>query len=70
MNTSELVSERYPGDPFDTALPQQWVDSMMERGFDPRGHFVTLYPFVGVPYMAPVTDQGIRMVAVVASNIC
>ncbi len=68
-NTSQLAEEKYPGDVFDTALPQNWVNAMHERGFDVRGHFVTLYPFVGVPYMAPVTDQGIRMAAVIASTL-
>ena len=66
---SELAKQKYPGDTFDTALPQQWVDAMKERGFDVRGHFVTLYPFVGPAYMAPITDQGIRWAATVASNI-
>ena len=39
---SELAEETYPGDTFDTALPQDWVNAMRERGFDVRGNFVTL----------------------------
>jgi hypothetical protein len=66
---NQAAEERYPGKTFDTALPQQWVDAMSERGFDVRGHFVTLYPtgsMIGY-YMAPITDQGIEMAARIAS---
>ena len=66
---NQLAEETYPGDTFDTALPQDWVNAMRERGLDVRGNFVTLYPFVGVPYMARITDQGIRIAAVVASTV-
>jgi hypothetical protein len=68
---NQAAEERYPGVTFDTALPQQWVDAMSERDFDVRGHFVTLYPKgkAAFPYMAPVTVEGIRMAAIVASNI-
>jgi hypothetical protein len=66
---NQAAEERYPGVTFDTALPQQWVDAMSERGFDVRGHFITLYPKDSVAYMAPITTEGIRMAAIVASNI-
>ena len=69
MELNELAEKTYPGVTFDTALPQQWVDAMSERGFDVRGHFVTLYPKDSVAYMAPITTEGIRMAAIVASNI-
>jgi hypothetical protein len=65
----DLAEEMYPGRNYDTALPQQWVNSMASRGFDVRGHFVTLYPKYNIPYMAPITDEGIRMAAIVASSI-
>jgi len=42
---------------------------MRDRGFDVRGHFVSLYPDGMFCYMAPITDRGIRMAAIVASNI-
>ena len=69
FSSSELAEERYPGVTFDCALPQTWVNQMDERGFDVRGHFVTLYPDEGVDYMAPITAEGIRMAAIIASNI-
>ena len=69
FSSSELAEERYPGVTFDCALPQKWVNEMAERGFDVRGHFVTLYPDEGVDYMAPITAEGIRMAAIIASNI-
>ena len=65
----ELAEEMYPGRNYDTALPQQWVNRMAGRGFDVRGHFVTLYPKDSIAYMAPVTAEGIRMAAIIASNI-
>lgn len=66
---ASLAESRYPGRTFDTALPQGWVNNMTNRGFDPRGHFVTLYPtgsMLGF-YMAPITDEGVEMAARVAS---
>jgi len=66
---NELAEQTYPGVTYDTALPQPWVNLMRDRGFDVRGHFVTLYSKDTVPYMAPITDEGIRMAAIVASNI-
>ena len=66
---NQATEERYPGVTFDTALPQQWVNVMAERGFDVRRNFVTLYPKDSVAYMAPITTEGIRMAAIVASNI-
>lgn len=67
MTVGEMAELKYPGETYDTALPQQWVDKMRERGFDPRGHFVTLYPKSGLAYMAPITDEGVRMAAIIAS---
>jgi len=66
---NQAAEERYPGVTFDTALPQQWVNIMANRGFDVRRNFVTLYPKDSVAYMAPITTEGIRMAAIVASNI-
>ena len=66
---NELAEQTYPGVTFDTALPQQWVNRMAYRGFDVRGHFVTLYPKDSIAYMAPITAEGIRMAAIIASNI-
>jgi hypothetical protein len=69
MELNELAEKTYPGVTFDTALPQQWVNRMAYRGFDVRGHFVTLYPKDSIAYMAPITTEGIRMASIVASNI-
>jgi len=69
QSTGELAEHKYPGKTFDTALPQEWVNRMQARGFDPRGHFVTLYPggSAMASYMAPVTQEGIEMAAMVAT---
>ena len=71
MTLNQLADQIYPGVTFDTALPQQWVNRMADRGFDVRRNFVTLYPKskAAFPYMAPITTEGIRMAAIVASNI-
>ena len=66
---NQAAEERYPAVTFDTALPQQWVNIMANRGFDVRHNFVTLYPKDSVAYIAPITTEGIRMAAIVASNI-
>jgi hypothetical protein len=66
---TDVANQIYPGITYDTALPQSWVNTMADRGFDVRGHFVTLYPKDSVAYMAPITDQGIRIAAVVASTV-
>jgi len=69
MTLNQLTEQTYPGAAFDTALPQQWVNRMADRGFDVRGHFVTLYPKYSIPYTAPITTEGIRMAAIIASHI-
>lgn len=55
---------RYPDRPFLVDLPVNWVDGMKAAGFEVEGHFVLLYP-VGCshPYVAPVTDEGVEMIA-------
>jgi hypothetical protein len=65
----ELAEQSYPGVTFDSALPQDWVNAMENRGFDVRSHFVTLYPKDSFAYMAPITPEGIRMAATVASYL-
>ena len=66
---TDVADQIYPGVTYDTALPQPWVNIMRDRGFDVRGHFVSLYPDGMFCYMAPITDRGIRMAAIIASNI-
>jgi hypothetical protein len=45
--------------PYDTALPQPWVNAMTAAGFDPRGLVVWGYPprsLLGVPVpLTPIT---------------
>jgi len=71
LTVDQLAQRRYPGVTYDTALPHTWVTKMQERGFDPRGHFITLYPRDSGPfgYMAPITDEGVRIAALVASSL-
>jgi hypothetical protein len=67
----ELAEEKYPGQTYDFALPLDWVNRMRSRGLEPVGHFVSLYPN-NLPgfsfYMAPITDEGIRMAAIIATH--
>lgn len=67
MTVTDLANTMYPDRTYDTALPHQWVQRMRDRGFEPVGHFVTLYPQEGQNtlgfYMAPITPQGIEMAA-------
>jgi len=71
LTVDQLAQRWYPDTTYDTALPQTWVQSMQERGLDPRGHFVTMYPKDTGPfgYMAPITREGVRMAALVASTL-
>ena len=59
INKSDLARARYGSQCFDCALPQSWVDLMADRGIDPRGHFVWLYPAGNVfGYAAPINSAG------------
>lgn len=47
---------------FDTALPQPWVDRVIEAAGDPRGHFVWSYAgdrVSGEPF--PTTTHGVHL---------
>lgn len=66
----EAAERLYPGQTFDAALPQPWVDALCDRGLDPRSHFVWLYPtglFCG--RAAPVTQRGIEIAATILSFV-
>ena len=69
QTVQSIAEHKYPGRTFDTALPEEWVRRMLNRGFDVRGHFVTLYPggSAMASYMAPITDKGVEMAAIVAT---
>lgn len=67
LTVAEAAEARYPGVTFDAALPQEWVSKMNDRGFTPVGQFVMLYPEKQTPYIAPITDAGVRMAAIIAT---
>lgn len=71
LTIDQLAQRRYPNTTYDTALPHTWVVKMQELGLDPRSHFVTLYPKDSGPfgYMAPITREGVRIAALVASTL-
>jgi hypothetical protein len=64
----EAAARLYPGNTYDTALPQQWVDALYTRGLDPRGHMIWLYPkgFSG-GRCAPITERGIEIASLLAT---
>lgn len=67
---SKRAEARYPGRPFLTDLPPNWVDAMTHRGYDVQGHFVCLYPMGSSDfYVAPVTVEGVEMVSKVAQGV-
>ena len=54
--TGDLVARANLTVDYDTALPQEWVEIMIGKGFDPRGQVVWAYPrgyVCGMP--APLT---------------
>lgn len=69
----ELAEKLYSGMTYDCALPQSWLDDATARGMDTlvggwlASHFITLYPDSGVPYIAPITADGVKIVAILAS---
>jgi len=66
----DVAKKRYEGIPFDSELPEHWVEACRERGFEPLGHFVWLYDtdsFLGRP--APVSLEGDRIVGLLAKSI-
>jgi hypothetical protein len=58
LSKGELADQLLPNETYDTALPQQWVNGCLERGFDPRPHIVWLYkePYTvfGTPFALTV----------------
>jgi hypothetical protein len=66
----EVASTVYPEMTYDTALPQEWVDAVTRRGFDPRGHVVWGYPkgsLGGQPY--PITVTGLEGLCRLAGGV-
>ena len=58
LNVGETVEELYPGLVYDSALPQEWLDTMIAFEFDPRGQVIWAYPNGSVIGMAaPLTNE-------------
>lgn len=58
----EIATRLYPNETFDYALPQDWVDVMLNRGFNPCGKVVWGYRpgyFHGFPL--PLTQEAMLM---------
>ena len=54
----DLIDLLNPQVPYDVALPQDWVNHITDRGFDPRGQVVWSYPkgtVFGLPM--PLTEE-------------
>lgn len=57
----DLINQVDPQVAYDTALPQEWVDRVTRKGFDPRGQVVWAYPhgyICGMPM--PLTEEARR----------
>jgi hypothetical protein len=67
----QIAEELYRGVTYDTALPQTWVDTMQNRGFDPRGVVVWGYPEGNTLYgqPLPLTVEAALMLANLAGRI-
>lgn len=69
----DLAAELYGDMTYDTAIPQSWLDDANARSMDLivegglASHFVTVYPEYGVPYVAPLTADGVKVCAILAS---
>lgn len=67
---SELMKFHHPGVPFDTALPQDFVDECQRCGFDPRPEVVWAYPAMhhlfGIPMGVTIKATAkLRLVAAI-----
>lgn len=74
ITKGELAESVYGGENYDCAIPQSWLDDAHARGMDMiigdtylDQHFVTLYPEKGIPYVAPITAEGVKVVSILAS---
>lgn len=70
ITAEKLASQLYPNLIFDTSLPQQWVDLVTDRGFDPLGSVVWGYPgtnFCGQPF--PLTAEAALALARLTINL-
>lgn len=65
----DLIARLDPQVTFDTALPQDWVNLITARGFDPRGQVVWAYPhgyIYGMPM--PLTEEARK--ALISLDVC
>lgn len=73
MTKGELADKLYGDMTYDTAIPQGWLDDAIERGMDMKvagslaSHFVMVYPAGFMPYVAPLTADGVKVCAILAS---
>lgn len=67
LSKGERADLLFQGQTYDCALPSSWLDAMRKRGFDAAPHFVMLYPKNGPSYCAPITVEGMKMAALVAT---
>jgi len=73
LTKGDLAKQLYGDLTHDTAIPQSWLKDAVERGLDTlvtgnlAGHFVTVYPVNGVAYIAPLTADGIKVCAILAT---
>ena len=64
LTKGDLITLVAPQVAYDTALPQEWVDRVTQKGFDPRGQVVWAYPhgyIYGMPM--PLTEEARRHLA-------
>jgi hypothetical protein len=68
-----LAKQLYGDLTHDTAISQSWLKDAVGRGLDTlvtgnlAGHFVTVHPANGVAYIAPLTADGIKVCAILAT---
>ena len=59
LSVGDTAKMLYPGLEFDTALPQDWVNELLAKGYDIRAQAVWAYPAgcaFGEPF--PLTEEG------------
>jgi hypothetical protein len=69
---SDEAKRIYPGVPFDTAFPHDWLKRVSERfSVDPRAHGVWGYPPNGPMggIFLPITQEGVMMAGMMATYV-
>ena len=68
-NKLEFAKLLLPDQELCATLPDDWLNTMHQIGYDAEPHFVLVIPNDDHPYCTPITATGIRIISIVASRL-